>query len=55
MVICEAASRASMHYVSPKSIEQQDIQAIHRIRERIIKNRTALSNFSDRRQALSPV
>lgn len=42
--ICEAASRESMHYVSGKSIEQQDIQAIHRVRERIIKNRTALSN-----------
>jgi transposase len=42
--ICEAASRESMHYVSAKSIEQQDIQAIHRVRERIIKNRTALSN-----------
>jgi transposase len=42
--ICEAASRPNMRYVSPKSIEQQSIQSIHRIRERLIGNRTALVN-----------
>lgn len=42
--ITEAASRPSMHYVAAKSIEQQDIQSIHRIRERFIANRTALAN-----------
>lgn len=42
--ICEAASRPSMRYVSPKSIEQEDIQAIHRIRSRLIAERTALTN-----------
>ena len=42
--IAEAGSRPSMHFVAPKSIEQQDIQAIHRIRERFIANRTALAN-----------
>jgi len=44
VAITEAASRPSMHYVAPKSIEQQDIQSIHRIRERFIANRTAVAN-----------
>lgn len=42
--ICEAASRPSMRFVSPKSIEQEDIQAIHRIRSRLVQERTALVN-----------
>ena len=42
--ICEAASRPTMRYVSPKSIEQQDIQAIHRIRSRLVETRTAVVN-----------
>ncbi len=42
--ICEAASRPSMRYVSPKTIEQQDLQAVHRIRSRLIEERTALIN-----------
>jgi transposase len=42
--ICEAASRPSMNFVPPKGIEQQDIQGIHRMRERLIGNRTALVN-----------
>jgi len=42
--ICEAASRPSMRYVSPKTVEQEDIQALHRIRSRLIKERTALVN-----------
>lgn len=42
--ICEAASRPSMRYVSPKSIEQQDLQGIHRIRSRLVAQRTALVN-----------
>ena len=42
--IAEAASRASMRFVPVKSIEQQDIQSTHRVRERYIKNRTALMN-----------
>lgn len=44
MAITEAASRPSMHFVAPKSIAQQDIQALHRARERFIANRTGLSN-----------
>jgi transposase len=42
--ITEAASRPSMHFVSIKQIEQQDIQSLHRIRSRLVKNRTALIN-----------
>src|SRR5690606_8727202 len=42
--ICEAVSRPTMRFVEIKSIEQQDMQAIHRVRERLIKARTALSN-----------
>lgn len=42
--ICEAASRPTMHFVCAKSIEQQDIQSIHRVRERLISNRTGLAN-----------
>ncbi len=42
--ICEAVSRPTMRFVSTKSVEQQDMQAIHRVRERLIKARTALTN-----------
>jgi transposase len=42
--ICEAVSRPSMRFVSVKTIEQQDVQALHRIRSRLIKEKTALMN-----------
>jgi len=42
--IVEAASRPSMHFVPIKQVEQQDVQSIHRVRSRIVKNRTALIN-----------
>ena len=42
--IVEAASRPNMRFVPVKAIEQQDTLSLHRIRERLIKNRTALSN-----------
>jgi transposase len=42
--ICEAASRPSMRSVPIKSVEQQDIQCLHRIRERLVQERTALAN-----------
>ena len=42
--IVEAASRPSMNFVPIKQVEQQDIQSIHRVRSRIVKNRTALIN-----------
>lgn len=42
--IVEAASRPSMNFVPIKQVEQQDIQSVHRIRTRVVKNRTALIN-----------
>ncbi|MBT8419656.1 MAG: IS110 family transposase, partial [Gammaproteobacteria bacterium] len=42
--ICEAVQRPSMRFVPAKSIEQQDVQSLHRIRSRLIANRTAQSN-----------
>lgn len=42
--ICEAATRPSMRFVSVKPVEKQDIQCLHRVRQRLIKNRTALIN-----------
>ncbi len=42
--ICEAVTRPSMRFVPIKSVAQQDIQALHRVREQVIKNRTALAN-----------
>lgn len=42
--VCEAVGRANMRFVPVKTVEQQDIQAIHRIREQLIKSRTAQAN-----------
>ncbi len=42
--IVEAASRPSMNFVPIKQVAQQDIQSIHRVRSRVVKNRTALIN-----------
>jgi transposase len=42
--ICEAMSRPSMRFVDVKSIAQQDIQAIHRVRSELVGQRTAKSN-----------
>ncbi|MBT4792129.1 MAG: IS110 family transposase [Halobacteriovoraceae bacterium] len=42
--ICEAVTRPNMRFVPHKKVEQQDMQNIHRIRERLIKTRTALIN-----------
>lgn len=42
--ICEAVSRPSMRFVPLKSLEQQDIQSLHRIRSRLMSERTALIN-----------
>jgi transposase len=42
--ICEAVTRPAMRVVPIKRIEQQDLQALPRIRERLIKARTALVN-----------
>jgi transposase len=42
--ICEAASRPEMRFVPQKSISQQDMQMLHRIRSRLVGNRTQLGN-----------
>ncbi|MBV8464865.1 MAG: IS110 family transposase [Burkholderiales bacterium] len=42
--ICEAMSRKSMHFVAVKTIEQQDIQAMHRVRTQLVEARTAKAN-----------
>lgn len=42
--IAEAATRPAMRTVSIKSVEQQNIQALHRLRAQRIKERTALCN-----------
>ncbi len=42
--ICEAMSRPNMRFVAVKSVEQQDIQATHRIRSELMTQRNAKSN-----------
>jgi transposase len=42
--IAEAALRPGMQFVLIKNIEQQDIQMLHRIRQRLVKQCTALVN-----------
>ena len=42
--ICEAVGRPPMRFVPPKSPEQLEIQAVHRIRQRVVANRTRLVN-----------
>jgi transposase len=39
--ICEAMSRPNMRFVKPKTVSQQDIQAVHRIRQALMSHRTA--------------
>lgn len=42
--ICEAVSRPGMRFVPIKTVEQQDLQALHRIRTELIHQRTAKVN-----------
>jgi len=42
--ICEAVTRPSMRFVAIKNKEQQDIQSIHKVRTRLVKEKTALTN-----------
>ncbi len=42
--IAEAAGRASMRYVPLKTTEQLELQALHRVRRRLIVERTAVIN-----------
>jgi transposase len=42
--IAEAATRPTMRFVEVKSQAQSDVQALHRARERLVAERTALIN-----------
>ena len=42
--VAEAASRPTMRLVEPKSEAQLDLQSLHRVRERLVGERTALAN-----------
>ena len=44
LAIAEAVVRPEMRFVGAKTPEQQDIQALHRLRERCLGDRTALCN-----------
>jgi transposase len=40
--ICTAIQQPNMRFVPKKTLEQQDIQALHRARQRLVNHRTAL-------------
>jgi len=42
--LCEAETRPTMRFVQPKTVNQQDIQLLHRVRTRLVSRRTSLSN-----------
>ena len=42
--ICEAASRPSMRFVSPKTETQQTLSVLHRLRESLVRDRTKTAN-----------
>jgi len=42
--ICEAVGRPTMRFVPIKTVEQQNIQALHRIRSELVRQRTAKVN-----------
>src|SRR5215468_174242 len=44
LALTEAGQRPNIPTVPIKTIEQQDLQALHRVRERLVKHRTALVN-----------
>lgn len=42
--ICEAVTRPTMRFVPIKSRVQLDVQAVHRVRQQVVKERAALAN-----------
>jgi transposase len=42
--ICEAVCRPTMRFVPIKTVEQQELQIQHRVRQRVVAERTALAN-----------
>ena len=43
-VIAEAVQRPQMRFVPTKSVEQLDLQAMHRVRSRLVRHRTSVIN-----------
>ena len=43
-VIAEAVQRPTMKFVATKTVEQLDLQALHRVRERLVTQRTGIIN-----------
>jgi transposase len=41
-VIAEAVQRPTMKFVATKTAEQLDLQALHRVRERLVSQRTGI-------------
>jgi transposase len=44
LALTEAGQRPNIPTVPIKTVEQQDVQGLHRVRERLVKHRTALVN-----------
>ena len=42
--IAEAVQRPTMKFVATKSVDQLDLQALHRVRERLVSQRTGIVN-----------
>ena len=42
--IAEAVQRPTMKFVATKTVEQLDLQALHRVRERLVSQRTGIAN-----------
>jgi transposase len=42
--IAEAVQRPTMRFVATKTVEQLDLQALHRVRERLVSQRTGIIN-----------
>jgi transposase len=42
--IAEAVQRPTMKFVATKTADQLDLQALHRVRERLVRQRTGIIN-----------
>jgi transposase len=42
--VAEAVQRPTMRFVAPKTVEQLDLQALHRVRSRLVGQRNAVTN-----------
>ncbi len=42
--VCEAVQRPGMHFVTVKTLEQHELQMVHRVRSRVLAERTTLVN-----------